>query len=103
MIYYFRKGEQFKNSNLPIGDRFHSTFLQLHVHRQCFIELKSDFRFISVIIAMLLVNIMPRVFASFDVQLKFESLLGLMFELLMKGLVIECSTDINKLSYTVAT
>jgi len=38
------------------------------------------FRFISVIIAMLLVNVMPRVFASFDVQLKFESLLSLMFE-----------------------
>ena len=29
---------------------------------------------------MSLVNVIPRVFASFDVQLKFESLLSLMFE-----------------------
>jgi len=40
----------------------------------------SGLRFIAVIIAMSLVNVMPRVFASVDVQLKFKSLLSLMFE-----------------------
>ena len=39
----------------------------------------SGFKFISVIIAMSLENVMPKVFASFDVQLKFKSLLSLAF------------------------
>jgi len=66
------KANILRTAILPMRYRFH--FFQLH--RQCFIELMSGLRFISVIIAMSLVNVMPRVFASFDVQLKFESLLS---------------------------
>jgi len=74
----FGKENILSTAILPMSDKFH--FFQLHIHVQCFIELISGFRLISVIIAMSLVNVMPSVFASFDVQLKFESFLSLLFE-----------------------
>ena len=50
------------------------------LHRQCLIKLVKGFRFISVTIVMSLLKVIPRGCASFDVQLKFESLLSVMFD-----------------------